>query len=35
MGARRGVRVGAYLILSVRWGGGGRLFKAGHLFEVN
>ena len=33
-----GLRVGAYLILSTRWmelGGGGRLFKAGRLFEVN
>ena len=33
MGAGRGgLRVGAYLILSVRgtgWGGGGRLFEAG------
>ena len=30
--------MGAYLILSTRWmelGGGGRLFKAGRLFEVN
>ena len=36
MGARRGLRVDAYLILSVRWmgwGGGGRLFKAGRLWR--
>ena len=34
MGARSGVRVGTYLSLSV-WGGGGRLFEAGHLLTFS
>ena len=38
-GSRKGgLRVGAYLILSVRgrgWGGGGRLFEAGRILTLS